>query len=437
MTSIWTSSADLPHFESLQGSGKTDVLIVGGGMAGLLCAHFLEREGVDYALLEGRRICSGTTRNTTAKITAQHGLVYRKLLKHAGREKARMYLDANQNAVGEYEKLCREMDCDFEQKTAYVYSRDNRGKLEKEADALRRLGYDAPVVECGALPFPTAGAIGFERSAQFHPLKFAAGIAKGLHIYENTFVTEWKDHLAVTENGSMRYQKAIFATHFPIDNRHGMYFLKMHQNRSYAIALPDAPDVGGMYMDEAKGGFSFRNYKDFLLIGGGAHRTGKCGGKWDELREFASQHYPGLVIKYTWAAQDCMTLDGVPYIGPYSKHMPDCFVATGFGKWGMTTAMAAARILTDLALERENPYSAVFSPSRNMLKPQLLVNGWEAAASFLTFSKKRCPHLGCALKWNGAEETWDCSCHGSRFDDKGKLIDNPANGDLKETGISV
>lgn len=127
-----------------------------------------------------------------------------------------------------------------------------------------------------------------------------------------------------------------------------------------------------------------------------------------------------------------MSLDGIPYIGQYSRRMPECFVATGFNKWGMTSSMVAAMILADMVTGQENPYEEVFSPSRNMMNPQLLCNGWEALVNLLTLSKKRCPHLGCALKWNSTEQSWDCPCHGSRFDADGGLIDNPANGDLKK-----
>lgn len=127
-----------------------------------------------------------------------------------------------------------------------------------------------------------------------------------------------------------------------------------------------------------------------------------------------------------------MTLDGIPYIGRYSRGLPGCYVATGFNKWGMTSSMAAASILTDLILEKENPYAQVFNPLRNMIKPQLFVNGATAVKNLLTVSGKRCPHLGCALKWNKTEHSWDCPCHGSRFDGFGKLLDNPATGDLKK-----
>lgn len=421
----------LPRFRSLEGSIKTDVLIIGGGMAGILCAFFLQKQGVDYTLVEGRTICSGITKNTTAKITAQHGLLYDKLLRHAGEERARKYLDINQKAVQKYRELCQNIACDFETKSAFIYSVNDRRKLESEAEALHQLGYDATIMEKCELPLETVGAIGFENQAQFHPLKFASELVLNLNIYENTFVKEFTEHTAVTEKGTIAFKKVIFATHFPIDNKHGMYFLKLHQNRSYVIALEHAQDVHGMYMDCENGGFSFRNYRNLLLLGGGAHRTGKRGGNWQVLRDFSEKYYTDSMERFVWATQDCMTLDGVPYIGLYSKHMPDCYVATGFNKWGMTSSMASAMILTDMVMEKENPYAEVFDPSRSICRPQLLCNSWEAMTNLLTISKKRCPHLGCALKWNSEEHSWDCPCHGSRFDEEGRLIDNPANGDMK------
>lgn len=399
-------------------------------MAGLLCAYFLKEKGVDYILAEGDRICSGVTKNTTAKLTGQHGLMYHKLLRGAGIGKAKLYLEANQRALQRYADLCRNMDCDFERRDSYVYSLDDRKKLEQEADALERLGFCAELTVTEELPFSTAGAVCLRNQAQFHPLKFVSNIAQGLNIYENTFVRELAPHRALTDQGEITFQKIIFATHFPVDNKHGLYFLKMYQHRSYVLALVGAGSMDGMYVDESGHGMSFRGFQDRLLLGGGSHRTGKQGGSWQELRSFAKTYYPGASEKYFWAAQDCMTLDGVPYIGQYSKNMPGCYVATGFNKWGMTSSMVAAMLLTDMVLERENPYAEVFSPSRGMLKPQLLVNGLEAVTNLLSFSARRCPHLGCALKWNEAEHSWDCPCHGSRFDEAGRVLDNPANGNL-------
>jgi len=195
--------------------------------------------------------------------------------------------------------------------------------------------------------------------------------------------------------------------------------------------LKGAQNVNGMYVDESEAGLSFRNHGELLILGGGDHRTGKNGGKWSELRQFVKEHYPGAEEQYMWATQDCMTLDGIPYIGHYSKSTPNIYVATGFNKWGMTSSMVSAMILTDMVLGRRNEYAPVFSPQRSILKPQLLVNGAEAITNLLSPNTKRCSHMGCALKWNPTEQTWDCPCHGSRFNKNGALIDNPATRPLK------
>ena len=207
--------------------------------------------------------------------------------------------------------------------------------------------------------------------------------------------------------------------------------MNLYQHRSYVIALENAPDINGMYVDENEYGLSFRSHGNLLLMGGGAHRTGKHGGGWDALSALAKKYYPDAKEAYRWAAQDCMTLDGIPYLGQYAKNTPNLYVATGFNKWGMTSSMAAAQILSDLVQEKENPYAEWFCPSRSILRPQLFSNALETTANLLTFTKPRCPHMGCALKWNAQEHSWDCPCHGSRFDAHGNLLDNPANSDIK------
>ena len=189
-----------------------------------------------------------------------------------------------------------------------------------------------------------------------------------------------------------------------------------------------------MYVDESERGLSFRSFGDLLLLGGGGHRTGQQGGGWKELRAFAKVHYPYAREVGHWATQDCMSLDGVPYIGQYSRRTPGLYVATGFNKWGMTSAMVAALMLSDRIAGHRSPYESVFSPSRSILRPQLAVNAAGAVLNLLTPTAPRCPHLGCALKWNPQEHTWDCPCHGSRFTEDGKLLDNPATGDLKRRG---
>ena len=431
MNSVWMADAERPQFESLKQNIKTEVLIVGGGMAGILCAHTLKRAGVDCLLVEADRICGGVTSDTTAKITLQHGMIYDKLIRQFGEVKASLYLRAQRQALDEYEKLCCQIDCDYEHARAYVYSMANRKKAEREADALNRLGVKAEFCQSADLPFGVAGAVRVEKQAQFHPLKFAYAIAKDLPIYEKTKVAQFLPKKAVTKDAEISFNKMIMATHFPIINKHGAYFLKMFQHRSYVLALLGAQKPNGMYVDEADKGLSFRSYGDLLLLGGGGHRTGKKGGNWRELEAFAKRHYPSAKIVGRWATQDCMTLDGVAYIGQYSKNTPDLFVATGFNKWGMTSSMVSAIILTDLIQGKRSPYAEVFAPSRSILRPQLAAHAFETASGLLRPTAPRCPHLGCALKYNADEHSWDCSCHGSRFTDKGELINNPATDDKK------
>ena len=428
--SLWEHTADLPRFQRLDGDIKSDVLIIGGGMAGILCAYLLHQDHVPYVLAEAQTLCGGISGNTTAKITSQHGLLYDKLIRIFGVERAEQYLRANEAALQKYRELCADIDCDFEEKTAYVYSLDDRGKIERELAALEKLNFQGELCESLPLPFPVAGAVAYPHQAQFHPLKFVSAIAKDLHIYEHTPVQALDGTTAITEYGKITAKKVIVATHFPFLNQHGSYFLKLYQDRSYVIAIEGAPSIDGMYLDAEKGGLSFRTYEKLLLLGGGSHRTGKKGGNWQVLRDFAHRHYPNAVERYHWAAQDCMTLDGVPYIGPYASSTPDLYVATGFHKWGMTSSMVSAMLLRDLVQGRENPWAPVFSPSRTILRPQLAINVFEAMVNLLTPTGRRCPHLGCALKWNPYEHTWDCPCHGSRFTEDGTCIDNPATKDL-------
>ena len=273
--SVWASNTKLPSFPELPGDLQVDVLVIGGGLAGLLCAHRLAKAGVNYALIEAETICHGVTRNTTAKITSQHGLIYSKLLRDFGAETARGYWDANQAALREYRILAGSVDCGFEQKDNYIYSLDGAQKLEKERTALNQLGIPSEFVDTLPLPFPITGAIRFRDQAQFDPLKFVSGIVGGLNIFEHTAAREFIGNTVVTEHGRIRAAKIIIATHFPLLNKHGGYFLKLYQQRSYVLALENAGEVDGMYLDGAENGLSFRNYGDLLLIGGGGHRTGK------------------------------------------------------------------------------------------------------------------------------------------------------------------
>ena len=429
--SLWEETVSLPSFNRLEKDENTDILVIGGGMAGILCAFFLKQAGIDYILCEANTIGSGTSSRTTAVISAQHDTLYSDLIKKFGYRKARFYLEANLQALSGYQKLCRNIDCDFEEKPSYMYSRDDARVMAKEVKALHSLGFPARL--CFQLPLPEniVAAVEFPAQAQFHPLKFIASISKGLNIREHAQIQKIDQNVAYTAKHKIKANKIIVASHFPIMNTHGMYFAKLYQTRSYVVAFENAAQYDGTFVDHGKHGLYFRNYKDLLLVGGGHHRTGQRGGAYALIRRFVHDNYPDAREKYCWATQDCMSLDGVPYIGRYSKSLNHVFVASGFNEWGMTSSMVAARLITDMIKGKQNNFSEIFDPSRNMISAQLFANVGVTLADFVIPSTKRCPHLGCTLKWNAQEHSWDCPCHGSRFDQNGKLIDNPATGNLK------
>ncbi len=272
---VWTSCVDLPNFAPMPLGLKTDVLIIGGGMAGILCAYYLKQVGVQCSLVEAKTVCSGVTENTTAKITSQHGLIYHKLLKEFGPEKAKQYYCANEQAVEQYRLLSQRYDFSWEEKNNYVYSRDNFQKLYKELEALQSLKIPAQYQKSLPLPFRVAGAVEFPHQAQMNPLKLVNALLEDLTVYEHTRALEINGSQVVTDRGKIQAEHVIVATHFPFLNLHGSYVLKLYQHRSYVLALEHGPQIGGMYVDEAQTGLSFRNAGTYLLLGGGGHRTGK------------------------------------------------------------------------------------------------------------------------------------------------------------------
>ena len=279
MESIWTSTVTMPHFPPLWGDVRTDVLVIGGGMAGLLCARALQEAGINCAVAEAKTIAGGITKNTTAKITAQHGLIFWELLNRFGAEPVKLYWQANQDALEAFGTLCQQIDCDYTEQDHFIYSKTDLQILERELSALDAIGCPAELTQRLPLPFPTVGAVKFPKQAQFHPLKFLSAISEKLTIYENTPIQELTKDAAITDHGEIHADAFVVATHFPFLNKHGSYFLKLYQQRSYAISLENTPSLEGMYLDAQKNGLSFRSYRDCLILGGGGHRTGKNGGR--------------------------------------------------------------------------------------------------------------------------------------------------------------
>lgn len=440
MTSIWSKTSSLPSREALHEKKETEVAIIGGGMTGILTAYLLKEAGISSVVLEANCIGSGQTQNTTAKITAQHGLIYDKLIKEYGIEKAKHYYYANQTAIDSFEHIIKkeQIACDFTRLPSYLYTMSENDSLKKEQEALQKMGVAANLQNTSELPFPISQSLCFSNQAQFHPLRFLYALASDLDIYEHTLVRSVEKNIVKTDHYEVKAKHILFACHYPFVNFPGLYFTKMHQERSSALALGGLPALSGMYRGVDEGNYSFRSFGQYLLIGGSKHRTGnsKNSQGYSGLQAFANRYYPNATQVARWSAQDCISHDGVPYIGTFSASTPNWYVATGYQKWGMSTSMVAATLLTDCIAKRESPYADVFSPKRftAMEIPGFLKDTALSVYHLASLSPMpRCTHLGCKLTYNEHEGTYDCPCHGSRFDKEGRVINGPAQKTLSET----
>jgi len=478
MGSIWSETAHGAKHDSLCGDINTAAAVIGGGLTGILIAHYLIQSGVETVVLERSHVGGGQTKDTTAKITSQHDLIYDKLVKHFGEEKAGQYAFANQKAIWKYRDIIsrQNIDCDYADTDCYLYSVEGIKQLEAEEKAAQSLGIEAQLGNKTDLPFNTAATLIFPAQGKFHPLKFLFALSDGMTVYENTPVLEVENGVIHTPNGTVTAENIVIATHFPFINVPGYYFMRLYQDRSYCIALENAALPNGEFLGVDKDhALSLRVHKNLLILGGASHRTGAkdSAGKYEMLRTAASRYYACSREIAHWTAQDCISLDGVPYIGRYSAKTPNMYVATGFSKWGMTLSMVSAMIISDMINGRKNEFSEVFSPARFNLAASAKTAAEIGAASAAGLAsqvfaipkseadrlgpghattaqidgqrvglykdkngklyavKTKCPHLGCKLEWNENELTWDCPCHGSRFSYTGELIDNPAQTDIK------
>lgn len=495
MKSYWNEEKNYISIEPLKEDIETEVCIIGGGLTGLSTGYYLSKSGLKVTILEKDKILSHTSSNTTAKITSQHGLFYKYLIDSKGEEFAKKYYDANESAKENIAKIIEEenIECDFERESAYVYTEEYEEvqKIKDEVAACEKIGIDCQFLTKIDLPINIQGAIEFKNQAQFHPKKYGIELARIIlsnkgQIYEETKVIDIKKEIDLfkitTNRHSVKAKYLVIASHYPILNFPGYYFLKMYQSTSYAIAVDTKEEkyFDGMYINTKDPVYSFRTIKDkdkrLLLVVGSDHKTGSkinLSEAYLNLEKAAKRMYPNAEVKYKWHTEDCITLDKIPYIGEFSKFMDNCFVATGFNKWGITSSNIAANIIKDNLLGNENKYEEIFKATRvepvknikevgNMLKEtanSLVINKFKVPEEHLKELKIRegkiiefngkkvgvykddtgkiykvianCSHLGCELAWNNLAKTWDCPCHGSRFDYTGKSIEAPSIDDLE------
>jgi glycine/D-amino acid oxidase-like deaminating enzyme/nitrite reductase/ring-hydroxylating ferredoxin subunit len=490
--SIWISTTPKTSYPALAGDLKVDVAILGGGIAGLTTAALLKEAGVRVAVLEARRIVEGVTGNTTAKVTSLHNLLYRRLVEEHGEETARLYGAANQAAIERVARFVseRKIDCDFVRAEAFTYTEHAKDQdaVHEEVEIAKRLGLPADATTETGLPYPVKVAVRFRNQARFHPRKYLLALAASIHgdgsaIFEETTALDVDGGgpcEVKTKSGRVTADHVIVATHQPFLLK-GFYFARMTLKRSYALAMRIEGNVPqGLYISTDANFRSMRPQTaaggDVLILGGEPHQPGQGGDTAAMVRRlefWAKEHFRVRSIENRWATQDNVTPDRIPYVGRLVPGSKRVFVATGFCGWGMTNGTAAGMLLSDMVLGRENPWQALYDPTRGLVKSSLaglvrdaavgvedLLGGFGPHVSVKEAESVKkgegrvvdhgidkvavhrdddgvlhavsavCTHLQCVVRWNGADRSWDCPCHGSRFDVRGRCIQGPALEDL-------
>jgi glycine/D-amino acid oxidase-like deaminating enzyme/nitrite reductase/ring-hydroxylating ferredoxin subunit len=488
--SLWIDSTPATDRDPLAGDLDVDVAVVGGGITGVTVALLLAQAGRSVALLDASGIGCGVSGRTTAKATSSHGVIYSRLVEAFGAPGAKTYGESQQAGLELIARLVESesIDCDFVRTSNYLYadSRDALQAVEDEARVAERLGLPASYVESTPLPFPVAGAVRFENQIELHPRKYVLALAAALErgggrIFERTravAVEEDGGCRVRTEHGSVRAADVVVATLIPFLDR-GLHFTKVHPHRAYVVVprVSDAPE--GMYVqapDEEHTIRRFRHGDEWLLvIAGESHKTGTDKAteeRYRRLEAWARERFDVVSLEYRWSTQDYYSVDHVPYVGRIADGSR-VRVATGFGGWGLSNGTAAARLLADDLLGQENPWATLYDATRPKARqagPQWLkenaavgyhwfrdrASGWLGGAAAVAVGEGKlvrvrgrrsavyrdeagavhavspvCTHLGCTVRWNAAERSWDCPCHGSRFDLDGAVLEGPATRPLE------
>ena len=461
MNSYWNENYKGKDFPKLNKNIEVDVCVIGGGIAGINTAYYLAGRGLKVAVLEKNKLCSSTTGGSTGKITSQHGLIYKYLKDLNGKEYATKYYKANEEAKENIIKIINKekIDCDLEYKNAYVYTEVEKmvQDIKEEIEYTKKLDIKSDFTTKLDLPLDIYSAIKFENQAQFDPVKYTYGLADAIikndgEIYENSKVIDTVEddgkYNVITKEGKVRAKYLVITTRYPIINFPGYYFMKMYQSTSYAIIVDTHTEINydGFYINAETPVFSFRTVKsgdkNLLLAVGYDYKTGTeiVGNPFEYLKAKVKKMYPEAEVLKSWTAEDAISLDKIPYIGNFSDIMDNCYVATGFNKWGITSANIAAKIITDKIFENSNEYEDIFESSRlGIIKnKEEMMNMIKEAGEGIILERIKgkptptCTHLGCKLSWNPLEEVWECSCHGSKFSKRGVVIEGPANKNLDD-----
>jgi len=483
---LWSQVESLKSFPSLQNDLSTDVCIVGAGIAGISCAYRLSQEGKEVVVVDDGPIAGGETCRSTAHLASEIDDRVFKIEQLHGREGARIAVESHAAAINEIERIIQneKIECDFERVDGYLFSHsDDISILEQEYEAAKRAGLKVEKVTQAPLSFQTGLALQFANQAQFNPVSYLNALTqillkKGVRFFSNTFVSKIESSTPVkirTQRSTILAQAVIVASNSPFNNTFVLH-TKQAPYRTYTIGalIPPGTIPHALYWDTGNPYHYIRLHsfedKELLIVGGEDHKTGQDQNPelhFQKLESWTRARFPIQSINLRWSGQVLEPIDGVAFIGPNPLDNPNIYLATGDSGMGITHGVIASILLTDLILKRKNSWLKLYDPSRKTLRalssfaeenanviwqyrdwftwgqsnsPQKLNpkhgkifrKKLSKIAVYRDEEKKLhslsaiCPHLGGLVRWNSAEKTWDCPCHGSRFDTSGKVLNGPA-----------
>lgn len=449
--SIWLQSALPFHTASLHNDVSCEVCIVGGGLSGVYTAYLLAQAGIEVVLVEARQIAGGATGMATGKLSSQQDILYSKLIQQFSMEEASLYFKCQKQAIQQALKLVTDSSINSAHSTLYATTENGLKSLQQEYDAYQLLNIPGLLRNNHELPLQTKGTLTIPEDAQIHPVRFTQQLAQkaiqqGARLFENTRVHTLypKEHrLATTSGANIHFKKLILCTHYPIESIKKLQLMKLRVERGYLMAAKVDSPLKQQYLSVDDPARSIRtatiDQQTYIVMAGSSHLAGsntETTSYYDALQSELSTAFHLPKADFQWSSQDIETPDLLPYVGPLDEANPSIYVTTGFRKWGLANSLVAGEIL--LAHLTNNPLvdqeKALFSPNRSAFGKSLaqaLQLGAIVISEFVgghltRMNAPTCTHLGCKTRWNEADETWDCPCHGSRYKKNGDILEGPA-----------